>query len=431
MDSPIAVVILTATFAAYALIAARLERLSITAPMLFVLAGLVLGPHVTGALPFSTLESPAILTLTEVTLALLLFADASTLRLEQAERDARLPGRLLLVGLPLTIGLGTLVARTFFPSIGWIGAALLASILAPTDAALGMAVVTDPAVPVRVRRTLNVESGLNDGIATPFVVLFVTILASEEDVTNGSWPLHAAEEIALALAVALAVGTVGGRLLLAARRLGWTSAVSEELAVFAFALLSYAGAVAIGGNGFVAAFVGGILFGASTRRTLHQATEFTETLSMYASFVVWFVFGALFVGSAVTGTISLPAVAFAILSLTFIRMAPVAAALAGAGLRRETVAFVGWFGPRGLASVVFSLMAIETLQGSPVVYTLADAATWTILLSVIAHGVTARPIAAVFGRRASTWDPAAPELRTYAEARVRRRDLGRTAPSKR
>ena len=281
---------------------------------------------------------------------------------------------------------------------------------------------------MRVRRTLNVESGLNDGIATPFVVLFVTMLATEEGVEKGSWLIQAVEEIGLALVVALVVGIVGGTLLSKTRRRGWTSPVSEELAVLAFALLSYGGAVAIGGNGFVAAFVGGILFGAITGRELHRATEFTETLSMYASFLVWFIFGALFAGSAVTGSISLMAIGFAILSLTLIRMAPVAAALGGTGLRRETVAFVGWFGPRGLASVVFTLMALETLQGSPVAETMADVATWTILLSVLAHGITARPLSAAFGRRSSAWSPNAPELQITAEPRVRRRDLGRTEP---
>ena len=424
MGNPTAVVVVTASFAVYALIAARLERASITAPMVFLLAGLVLGPHVTGAVEFGALQNGTILTFTEITLALLLFADASTIELRQAERDAQLPARLLFVGLPLTMALGTLFARASFPAIGWTGAALLACILAPTDAALGMAVVTDRAVPVRIRRTLNVESGLNDGIATPFVVLFLTILASEEGVEKGSWLINAAEEIGLAVMVAIAVGIVGGTLLSVARRRGWTSPLSEQLAVLALALLSYTGAVAIGGNGFVAAFVGGILFGAVTGRGLHHATEFTETLSMYASFLVWFIFGALFVGSAVTGSISLVAIVYAILSLTVIRMAPVAAALAGTGLRRETVAFVGWFGPRGLASVVFTLMALETLQGSPVADTMADVATWTILLSVFAHGVSARPLSAAFGRHSSSWSPDAPELQITAEPRVRRRNLG-------
>jgi len=425
MGNPAAVLIVTATFAAYALVAARLDRLGITAAMTFVVAGTMLGPYVTGALTFAELDNATILHVTELTLALLLFADASTVELTQAERDIRLVARLLFVGLPLTIAFGTLVAHASFPTIGWAGAALLASLLAPTDAALGMAVVTDQSVPVRIRRMLNIESGLNDGIATPFVILFASILASEEGVQKGGWVFHAAEEIGLALLAGVVVGLVGGTLLSLARRRNWTSTLSEELAVLALAVCSYAGALTIGGNGFVAAFVGGIVFGAVTDRALHRATEFTETLSLYASFVVWFVFGASFVGSTLTGPISLPPIAFAIFSLTVIRMAPVAVALAGAGLRRETVAFVGWFGPRGLASVVFTLITIESLHGSAVADTIADVATWTILLSVVLHGISARPLAAAFGRRSSTWPPDAPERKSSSEPRVRRRELGR------
>ena len=425
MGNPAAVLIVTATFAAYALVAARLDRLGITAAMTFVVAGTVLGPHLTGALTLGELDNATILHVTELTLALLLFADASTVELTQAERDARLFARLLFVGLPLTIALGALIADASFPAIGWAGAALVASLLAPTDAALGMAVVTDQAVPVRVRRMLNIESGLNDGIATPFVILFASILASEEGVQKGGWVFHAAEQIGLAVLAGVVVGLVGGTLLSLARRRNWTSTLSEELAVLALAVCSYAGALTIGGNGFVAAFVGGIVFGAVTDRALHRATEFTETLSMYASFLVWFVFGALFVGSTLTGPISLAAIGFAILSLTLIRMAPVAVALAGVGLRRETVVFAGWFGPRGLASVVFTLITTETLHASAVADTIAEVATWTILLSVVAHGISARPLAAAFGRRSSTWPPDTPELQSSAQPRVRRRQLGR------
>ncbi len=428
MGNPAAVLIVTATFAAYALVAARLDRLGITAAMTFVVAGTVLGPHVTGALMLAELDNGTILHVTELTLALLLFADASTVELTQAERDARPVARLLFVGLPLTIAVGALIAHAIFPAIGWAGAALLASLLAPTDAALGMAVVTDRSVPVRVRRLLNIESGLNDGIATPFVILFASILASEEGVQKGGWVFHAVDEVGLAVLAGVVVGFAGGTLLSLARRRNWTSSLSEELAVLALAVCSYAGSLTIGGNGFVAAFVGGIVFGAVTDRALHRATEFTETLSLYASFLVWFVFGALFVGSTFTSAISIAAIVYGILSLTLIRMAPVAVSLAGAGLRRETIAFIGWFGPRGLASVVFTLVTIETLHGSTVADTIANAATWTILMSVVLHGVSARPLAAAFGRRSSTWPHDAPEQQSSAEPRLRRRELGRIRP---
>jgi NhaP-type Na+/H+ or K+/H+ antiporter len=316
-------------------------------------------------------------------------------------------------------------ARLLFPEAGWAAAALIASILAPTDAALGLAVVTNPAVPVRIRRALNVESGLNDGIATPFVTLFLTLVIAEEGLGSGHWAAEAAKEIGLALVAAVAVGVLGGKLLVVARRMGWTSAISEQLVVLALSLLAYVSAVAIGGNGFVAAFVGGLLFGASTSSRVHEPVEFTETVGLFASFFVWTVFGALFVGPAVTGDIEPVAILYAVISLTLVRMVPVAAAVAGTGLRRDTVAFMGWFGPRGLASVVFMLIAVEELHGAgPVADAIAELATWTILLSVVAHGLSAGPLARVYGRSLNAAEDI-PELAEAPEPRIRRRSVAR------
>jgi NhaP-type Na+/H+ or K+/H+ antiporter len=418
--------ILAAVFVAYALVSSRLERLSVTAPMVFVAAGLILGPSVTGALDIA-IDSGSILPVTELTLAIILFADASTVRLNDVEGDARLPARLLLIGLPLTIALGTVAAGLSFPSAGWAAAALIASILAPTDAALGLAVVTNRAVPVRIRRALNVESGLTDGIATPFVTVYLTLLVSETGEMGGHWALEAAKEIGLGLVAAVVVGTMGGRLLEAAGRRRLTSTVSEQLAIVALALLAYAGAVAIGGNGFIAAFIGGLLFGAATRGTMHGPVEFAETVGLFASFFVWTMFGVLFVGPIVTDRIDGVAVAYALLSLTVVRMLPVAVSLLGVGLRPDTIAFVGWFGPRGLASVVFALVAVETLhQAGAASDALVEVATWTILISVIAHGVTAGPLARIYGRRVGDAGEI-PELLDAPEPRVRRRHLGSRA----
>src|SRR5512132_830165 len=415
---------LVAMLVAYGLFASRLEPLLITAPIFFVVTGLVLGSSGLGILP-SGLDSETTLVITELTLGVLLFADAATVRLREVEGDARLPVRLLLVGLPLTIALGTVAARLLFAEAGWAAAALIASILAPTDAALGLAVVTNPAVPARIRRALNVESGLNDGIATPFVTLFLTLVIAEEGLGSGHWAAEAAKEIGLALVAAVAVGVLGGKLLVVARRLGWTSTISEQLVVLALSLLAYVCAVAIGGNGFVAAFVGGLLFGASTSSRMHEPVEFTETVGLFASFFVWTVFGALFVGPVITGDIEPVAILYAVVSLTLVRMVPVAAAVAGVGLRRDTVAFMGWFGPRGLASVVFTLIAVEELHGAgPVADVIVELATWTILLSVVAHGLSARPLARIYGRHLSGAEDI-PELAEVPEPRIRRRSIVR------
>lgn len=422
--------VLAAVFVAYALVASRLDRWWITAPMVFVAVGLILGPHAAGILPFS-LSSKAILTITELTLAVLLFSDASTVRLKDAWGDATLPGRLLAAGLPLTIAAGTLAAYFLLPGAGWALAALVATILAPTDAALGLAVVTNRAVPARIRRALNVESGLNDGIATPFITFFIAVVAADEGLKQHAWGLEAVKEIGLAVVAAAVVGLACGKLLGLAKGRGWTSEVTEQIAILALALLAYEGSVTIGGNGFVAAFGAGILFGAVTRgQGLAAPGAFTETLGLTASFLVWAAFGALFVGEIFTRALSARPILYAVLSLTVIRMVPVALALTGTKLRPATVAFMGWFGPRGLASVVFTLIALEEFDHSHAGTLLTEAATWTILLSVVLHGISASPLAARYGAQISKAGDV-PERTPAEEPQIRLRDLAGRHPLRR
>jgi sodium/hydrogen antiporter len=258
-------------------------------------------------------------------------------------------------------------------------------------------------------------------------------VATEEAVRTGSWVVGAALELGLAVVAALVVGGLGGLAFSTARARSWTTPVSEELAVLALAVFSYVGAVAVGGNGFVAAFAGGLVFAfASSPRDgrlgdrlgteTREAVEFTETVGLFASFVVWVVFGALFVGPVLTRTPAVEAVIYAVASLTVIRMLPVAIALVGLRLRTDTVAFIGWFGPRGLASVVFSLIALDELARTTIAPKLLEVATLTILGSVVLHGVTARPLAALYGRRVQA-DPDAVELVRVTEPRVRRKAL--------
>lgn len=416
--------ILVLVFALYALVAGRLDRLSITAPMVFVVAGAILGPGGTDLLKVS-LSNETTLALTEITLALLLFADAATVPFRDVEGDTSLPSRLLFIGLPLTMALGTVLAYLMEPGFGWAAAALVATILAPTDAALGLAVVANPAVPARIRRALNVESGLNDGLATPFVTLFLAMVVSEESSSTEGWATAALTQIGVAVLAALAVGLGGGWLVSRARSHGWTSPMSEQLAVLALAVLAYTGSVAIGGNGFVAAFLGGLLFGQATKHRLDGPVEFSETVGLFMSFFVWTLFGALLVGPVLTGQTSWMAIGYAVLSLTVVRMLPVALSLQGLGLQPITWLFMGWFGPRGLASVVFTLVALEELEsGSAQMTPLVQVATWTILLSVVAHGVSAGPLAARYGARIRALSDV-PELAPAQVHRVRKRALSR------
>jgi NhaP-type Na+/H+ or K+/H+ antiporter len=274
-------------------------------------------------------------------------------------------------------------------------------------------------VPVRIRRALNIESGLNDGIATPFVLLFLAAFVSEESGGDNSWLLDAIVEIGLALVVAAVVGGIGGRIMSWAAKCRWVTETSQQLYALALALSAYEISIWVGGNGFVAAFSAGLAFGATAPKQL-GSVRFGEDAALFASFLVWVVFGGWMVGPVLAGGFDADAAIYAVFSLTVVRMLPVAIALAGKGFRSATVAFMGWFGPRGLASVVFSLIALEELAGSPDDVALLEIAAWTVFLSVLAHGVSARPLAATYGRRIRSGDPEAPELVDVPEPRLRR-----------
>ena len=365
------------------------------------------------------LESSTIRQLAELTLALVLFTDASTIDLDGLRRDAGIVGRLLGIGLLLTIAAGGLIAWLLFPEVPVATALLIGAILAPTDAALGLPVVTNPAVPIRIRRVLNVESGLNDGIATPFVVLFIS-LATATHGTEGIHLADAVEEIAIAIVTGAVVGAVGGLLLVAADRRKLTSEFSRQIAVLALALGAYVVSLTLGGNGFIAAFVAGLAFGGATRKGEEHAEEFTEVAGILLSIGVWLVFGASLVGSLIFEAQDLRPIVYAIVSLTLIRMVPVAIALVGSGLALPTIAFVGWFGPRGLASIVFGILALDALtESGGATDVLAATVGWTVLLSVVAHGLSANPLAARYSRwidrRQRTTDTQMPELEERSE----------------
>jgi len=375
-------------------LSARLERFDVTAPVTFVLAGLLLthGPlAVLGIAPGKEL----IKELAEFTLALVLFSDASRVGLHELRVDAGLYTRLLGVALPLTIGLGTLLALVMAGGSIWL-ALLVGAALAPTDAALGAGMMVNPAVPARIRRLVNVESGLNDGIATPFVSVALAGAATGGQVA-GHGPAAAVAELAVGILVGVAAGGAGGLLVNAARRRGWAADGFAGAAVLGLAVCAYASAVAVHGNGFIAAFVGGLAFGTTGGRRGEPLVPFVEETGALVSVLVWLAFGAVALVPAMK-TLTWPMVLYAILSLTIVRMAPVAVALAGARLGWPTVVLVAWFGPRGLASVVFALLALEEL-GSPTADRAVAVIAITVLLSVVAHGATAEPLAARYAKR--------------------------------
>jgi len=393
----------------YAVVAVWLGRRSITMPMVFLAVGALTGAQGLGWADFS-LTSEDIKRVVEVTLALLLFADSSTLSIQQLKEDAGLPARLLFLALPLVIGLGGLLAFVLFPQEGIGFALLIGAILAPTDASLGLPIFSNRRVPVRIRRALNVESGFNDGIATPFVALFTALAVAEGTQNFSSWLTSALLDIAIAVAVGAALGMLGGWLFAVSMRRRLTSRATEQIGTLALALAIYSGSIALGGNGFIAAFVGGMCFSFITRHRQHHAVEFTEATGTLLSLFVWTIFGAFLVVPLFTA-FNPRALLYAILSLTAVRMLPVALSLRGAHFRGDTQLVMGWLGPRGLASVVFTIIAYETFhEVARPIETLVAMAGWTILLSVLLHGFSALPIAHWYANRLKTAPPSTPEL---------------------
>jgi NhaP-type Na+/H+ or K+/H+ antiporter len=400
----------------WSLVAARLEKLFVTAPIAFVVMGLLVTHGPLAFIHFNP-HSSTVRSLAEVTLALVLFTDASRVNVHELREDIGLPVRLLAVGLPLTIGVGTGVAFGLIPGVSLWVAAAIGAIVAPTDAALGATIMEDSRIPNRVRRLLNVESGLNDGIATPFVNLFLAGAVTTEMVHSTS-VLGAAGDLLIGAGVGVGVGLVGGWALAQARAHGWSDPGFRTLTALGLALLAYSAALEAHGNGFVAAFVAGMAFGSVVRSDLEPVVDFAEETGGLLSLMVWLIFGAAMVVPGfehATGWDCL----FAVLALTVVRMVPVALALLGSGLGRFTVGFIGWFGPRGLASVVFGLIAYDTLDPADAGRVLS-VVTVTIALSVVVHGLSAAPLAARYGAFSATLAGHQPEHLTTPTMRPRR-----------
>ena len=384
------VAIILATVFLWSVFAARLGRVGLSSAIVFVAVGFAFTQI------FDVLHVPAepelVKVVAEVTLVWMLFADASAVQLTDFRRDLMMYVRLLGIGLPLTILLGGLVAVALLGFGVW-PALLVGAALAPTDAALGASVMSDPTVPSRIRRVLNVESGLNDGIATPIVLVAIAGVAADEGIGGVHGPGHALVALLVGLLVGVLVGGAGGVLIRHARRKRWLSEELSGPATLALALLAYTGTLLVDGNGFVAAFVGGLVFGNTAGPGGEKEAYFVEQSADLAAMISWLIFGALAV-PAIGHWFEWPVFGYALLSLTAIRMVPVALALLGSGFDRFSVAFIGWFGPRGLASVIFALLALEDL--GPAAQEVTATIALTVLLSVGAHGLTARPFATHF-----------------------------------
>ena len=373
---------------AFSLLSRRLAGSPLTPAIFFVVVGILVG---SGALDLLRLPvgSSELRLLAEVTLALVLFTDASRLDSRKVLRDRRLPVRLLALALPLTIVLGGFVAVLLFPGLGVFEAVALAVLLAPTDAALGQAVVSDERLPVVVREGLSVESGLNDGICVPLLLGALTFAELEvEPEFAGEIARDFVVEITVAGLVGVLVGVAVGALARLAARHGWVDLGWWRVVPLVAAAVAYVGTDHLGGSGFIGAFVAGLAYGRVVgAEDAQRSTELSEEAGSYLSAVTFLLFGAVMVPIAFRA-LDVATVVYAVLSLTVIRMLPVAFSLTGTGATWPTRGFVGWFGPRGLASIVFALIVVEgfDVPGAPRIVAVA---TVTVLLSVVAHGLTA------------------------------------------
>ncbi len=411
--------IIAAVILGYAGVSRRLERTVLTAPILFVGAGLLLGGEVLGWLDLG-IENAGVRALAEATLTLVLFADASRIDIVALRREIALPARLLGIGLPLTIAAGTAIAAVVFAQLTWPEALILAIVLAPTDAALGQAVVTDPRLPIRIRQGLNVESGLNDGICVPLLFIALAVAEAGADAITVSHAVQLVlEEIGWGLVGGVVAGGVGALFLGFVERRKLVSDHWVQVIPLAAAALSYGIAAPLGGSGFIAAFVAGLVFGVLRRSDGGEVTYLLEESGEVLNAGTLIVFGAVALGPALR-LVDWRIALYAVLSLTIARMVPVALSLIGLHARRPTMAFVGWFGPRGLASIVF---AVIVLEGSPLAH--VDVVITTILvtvaLSVFAHGLTALPFTNAYARWFAA-HPKPPEMESAVvhEHRVRR-----------
>ena len=382
--------ILAAGLLAFGLISQRIERLALTAPMLFLLLGVASGPLLFDwSAP--AIESSALKIIAELTLALILFTDASQVQRSHLVKFENLPIRLLGIGLPLTMLAGAAIAFIMYPG-HWQVAVMIGIILAPTDAALAQSVFSASAIKEKLRHSITVESGLNDGLALPFLLLIIAI-ASAGDLSTVDpwyWGNFLFKQIALGALVGIAVGYLGGYLLEKAGKHDWMDPVFQRLASVALALVTYTGAEHSGGNGFIAVFMAGLFLHAGRTMVVTRLKEFGEAEGQLLTLVMFFLFGLIYVPDALP-QITSATILYALLSLTLIRIIPVLLALSGTGLSIKEKLFLGWFGPRGIASILYLLMVIEQLgfaEQLPGYQLLFPTVVTTVVLSIFVHGMS-------------------------------------------
>ena len=399
----LALVVILLLLLGWALIAGRLARYSVTAPLALLVAGVALTAGQDPVFVFD-IEFEAAERIVEVIVAILLFTDATEVPGGVLGREPRLTLRLLLIALPLSLVAGWLVGVVLFPGLSLWLVAVLATIVMSVDLTPAVSFVRDHRIPERLRQVLNAESGLNDGIVAPTFLFCLAAATAAGSEAQADAAIDAVPSLGVAFLVGAFVGAVAARVLNRALQAGWTQASALRLGVLTLPLLAYAGAVVLGGNGFIAAFVAGVFFEPEARRLSADALHLVEDVGALLSLALWFLFGAVLNDVVERGSITWQIVLYAALALTAARMLPVAASLIGTDLVRRDRLFLGWARPRGIGSVVFGLLAYIELSGPDAEVVLAVMVV-TVAASIVVHGLSTGLVTRRYGRPARRASP--------------------------
>ncbi|MFI8961955.1 cation:proton antiporter [Streptomyces sp. NPDC053493] len=388
----------------WVLVSDRLERWSITAPITFAGAGILISGGGHPAVPLD-MDTHNFHRAVELVLAVMLFTDATEARDYAGLRGPVGGGRLLGLALPGSLVLATLAGALVFPGTSWWLLAVAALVVMPTDLAPVLMLLRDTRVPLRVRAALNFEGGFNDGLISPLFVFCVANLVSAEGDSIGDLLLNALKGSVYAAAVGSVLGYLAARLAARSLASGWARPASLRFAALALPFLTYAASVLLGGNGFVAAFVAGLWYAHGAHVTGGDSLHLVHDVGQLLALAVWYAFGAL-TTQVFAGGLTAQLLAYAVLVLVVARFVPVLASLAGSGFSRAERVAIGWFGPRGVTSIVFAVLAYLQLRADDAAFVVNVTAA-TVLLSVIVHGVTGEPVGRWFARHPRPGAPAA------------------------
>jgi len=397
MSENMTILIIVLVVLGYGYFSKLLERFNISGPMVFTAIGVFLSPLGIGTEQLH-LDAEIVQIVAEVTLIIVLFSDASAIEFKNLRLEWTIPMRLLFIGLPITIVFSSFVANLMFPEEIITYLVMMALILAPTDAALGKAVVTDINVPEKIRSSINIESGLNDGIVFPVLITVVIMIVNGETHTHDNqWLAYIAKQVALGALIGSLVGYLNAKLSTVAIGKDWMETSYKNLIPVALALLSYYIAEYFGGNGYIAAFFSGLLIGNYNKELKGHIEDFAESEGDVLILISFLVFGIVFIPATIAFW-DLKIWIYAGLSLTVLRMLPVAISLIGSKLDMRTMLFIGWFGPRGIASILYVMIVVHKIGPIKDHETIYSVIALTILLSVILHGLSAGPLARLYGK---------------------------------